>query len=471
MLGKRKRPELADVSVYMARRLSDMAQSMSALAKACGDGAKSGRGLTREDAAASVQTAAAMVCGDCSRCRPCRGGSAEDSYYLHYLLRMFEQKGQVDEEDMPRLFPADCAKRQAYLEQLNRSLGRAAMNLGWKNRFLESRDMMTVQFRELALILEEFAGQMTGVTDVTAAGEAAVRRAFLSAQVQVDSLLLLRYGSGRREACLTAHTLNGRCVTAGDAARLISRALGGPGFCAARDSRALITRQPSALRFAEAGSYRMLYGVAAAARQGEAVSGDSYTWSASIPGQAVMSLSDGMGCGAQANAESGLAADLVQQLLETGFCARAAVKLVNAVLLMSGEEQHPATVDLACVDLHTGVLEALKLGAPATFICGAEGVEILSAGQVPAGALPGTEPALLSRKLWDGDRIVMVTDGILDACPGEDKEAFFRDLLGGLPAGSPQDTAGRILRFVRREGGGARDDMTVLVAGLWKRKR
>ena len=34
------------------------------------------------------------------------------------------------------------------------------MNLGWKNRFLESRDAVIVQFRELAAILEEFSNQM-----------------------------------------------------------------------------------------------------------------------------------------------------------------------------------------------------------------------------------------------------------------------------------------------------------------------
>ena len=43
---------------------------------------------------------------------------------------------------------------------MNRSLGRATMNLGWKNRFLESRDAVIVQFRELAAILEEFSNQM-----------------------------------------------------------------------------------------------------------------------------------------------------------------------------------------------------------------------------------------------------------------------------------------------------------------------
>ncbi len=45
------------------------------------------------------------------------------------------------------------------------------MNLGWKNRFLESRDAVIVQFRELAAILEEFSNQMEQAADVTASWE------------------------------------------------------------------------------------------------------------------------------------------------------------------------------------------------------------------------------------------------------------------------------------------------------------
>ena len=74
-----------------------------------------------------------------------------------------------------------------------------------------------------------------------------------------------------------------------------------------------------------------------------------------------MSLSDGMGSGEEACRESEQVVDLTQQLLETGFSPRSALKLVNTVLLLSGA-QHPATLDLSCVDLHTAVLEVMKLG-------------------------------------------------------------------------------------------------------------
>ena len=143
--------------------------------------------------------------------------------------------------------------------------------------------------------------------------------------------------------------------------------------------------------------------------------------------------------------------------------------MVNTILMLTGVEQHPATLDLCCVDLHTGVLEAMKLGAVATFVLSQGHVDVLEAGEVPAGVVMQVEPVLLSKKLWDGDRIVMVTDGVLDACPGEDKEASLKEYIEGMPLKSPQDMAERILRFAC-QGGAARDDMTVLAAGIWKQE-
>lgn len=468
MLKRWNRRDMADINVYTARRLNEMAQSLGILAKSCMEAEQESRGLTREDALAAMQTAASMVCGNCSRCNLYSSSEKEDSYYLYYLLRAFEQKGHVDYEDMPRFFMETCRRREDYVGQLNRNLGRATMNLEWKNRFLESRETVMVQFREPAVILEEFAHQMEQARDITGQKAEAVKRVFHLNRMTVDNMLLLEYENQQREAYLTVRTAGNRCVTAREAAGLLGQALGGRSWYVPRDARALVTRQAATLRFCEAGSYRMSYGVARIGKEGKTVSGDNYTYSSNTPGQVIMSLSDGMGSGAQASRESERVVELTQQLLETGFSARAALKMVNTVLLLSGTEQHPATLDLCCVDLHTGVLEAMKLGAAATFILSAEGVEILEAGEIPAGVMTPIEPQLISRKLWEGDRIVMVTDGILDACPGENKEESLKACLEGMTVRGPQDMAERILRFACRSGSGIRDDMTVLTAGIWK---
>ena len=145
MWKRKRRRDMADVNIYTAERLSEMARSLGVLARACNDRMEEERGLTREDALAAMQTAAAVVCGQCSRCNLYSDADKDGSYYLYYLLRSFEQKGRVEYEDMPRLFLETCRNKEAYLTQLNRNLGRATMNLEWKNRFLESRDTVMVK--------------------------------------------------------------------------------------------------------------------------------------------------------------------------------------------------------------------------------------------------------------------------------------------------------------------------------------
>lgn len=447
-----------------------MAESLNQLAKAFDDGIEKNGQLTKDDGLAAMQASAALVCESCSRCNLYADSEKEDSYYLYYLLRAFEQKGHIDFEDMPQMFQSGCRKKEDYLAQLNRSLGRATMNLSWKNRFLESRDAVISQFRELSVILEEFSHQIDRARDITDEYEYILKKYFKRYHVALGNLLLLEYENGQKEAFLTVRTTNGRCITSKDAALIMGEVMGGTRWSPAKDSRSIITKQYETVRFLEEGGYRMLYGASRIPKKGEKYSGDNYTFCESPGNQVVMSLSDGMGSGEAASRESKQVVELTEQLLETGFSPRAALKLVNTVLLLAGPEQHPATLDLSCIDLHTGVLEAMKLGAVPTFIIGEEGVEIMEAGEVPMGILNGVEPVLMSRKLWEGDRIVMVSDGVLDALPGDDKEQAMQQYLESVEEMGPQELADQVLDFAVSFIPAPRDDMTVLAAGIWKRR-
>lgn len=468
MKRKPVRRGTAELNGYTARRLNEMAMSLSSLARSCTDGDRGGKTLSREDGLTAVKNAADLVCGSCSRCTIFSDSMREDNYFLYYLLRAFEQKGRIEPEDMPQLFLESCGQKREYIEQINRSLGRATMNLAWKNRFLESRDTVIVQFRELAVILEEFARQMEEAEDVTPSGERLLRWTFRLKRIRLSRLLILEYENGKREVYASLRMAGSGCMTAKDAGKAVGQALGGT-WVPSREGRSVITGAEAGYRFVEEGKYRMIYGAAGIPREGEEVSGDSYIFHTALPGQAVAGLSDGMGSGAAASGESSRAVELVRELLETGFSARAALKMVNTVLLLSGREEHPATLDLACLDLYTGVLEMMKMGAAPTFVRGENGVELLEAGELPAGMMRDAEPALLSKKLWDESWIVMVSDGILDALPGEEKEEILKEYLEGAEYTQPQELAEAVLAFAGSFEGEPRDDMTVLAARVWKR--
>ena len=79
------------------------------------------------------------------------------------------------------------------------------------------------------------------------------------------------------------------------------------------------------------------------------------------------------------------------------------------------------------------------------------------------------EPTLLSHKLWEDNRVIMVSDGVLDALPGENKEQVMKEYLEETAGKNPQEMAEEILEFARSFSEENRDDMTVLAAGVWKK--
>ena len=86
------------------------------------------------------------------------------------------------------------------------------------------------------------------------------------------------------------------------------------------------------------------------------------------------------------------------------------------------------------------------------------------------GIVQNAEPVLMSRKMWDGEKIIMISDGILEAMPGEHKEETVMEFVSNLSGGNPQELAEQILAFASGlSDGGVVDDCTVLVGTVLER--
>ena len=79
-------------------------------------------------------------------------------------------------------------------------------------------------------------------------------------------------------------------------------------------------------------------------------------------------------------------------------------------------------------------------------------------------------PESTRTSLKDGDMVVMVSDGIIDAFPGEDKEFYVENILENIDSNNPSEVAnGVLMQALARNAREASDDMSVLVAGIWKK--
>ena len=117
-------------------------------------------------------------------------------------------------------------------------------------------------------------------------------------------------------------------------------------------------------------------------------------------------------------------------------------------------------------DLGFGVLKPFWETYPDQFINA--GIAEQAMTSLAAGLVSRTDFDTTAKKLYDGDYLVMMTDGVLEALPGMEKEEQMKAFCLEHRAARPKELAADVLAYAQSFGA-AKDDMTVLVAGIWKK--
>ena len=326
------------------------------------------------------------------------------------------------------------------------------------------------------------ASQLTEVSEIMAG---AMRRAYetkednslerqLKRQLRPKGILLKKVyvydnSEKRKEVYLTIKTKKKGCISNKEAAEVLSKVLGVQ-MMPSREARSFVRNEYTNTCFVERTNFEVVYGVERCVGDYQQISGDSFSFLHQEEGVFLASLSDGMGTGLNAYQESEKVVDLLEQFLEAGFSKEAAVKMINSALVLRSDGKTFSTIDITSVDLYSGVCEFLKIGAAASFIKRGNWVECITSTSLPAGIFQQTDCEKTSRKLYDGDMIIMVTDGVLDVLPVEHQEKMMKDIILEHETNNPKELADYIVNRVRQyKNGRFCDDMTVLTVGVWKR--
>ena len=272
---------------------------------------------------------------------------------------------------------------------------------------------------------------------------------------------------GKYKVQMIARSMRNSYSTVSDVAKSVSAVFGkrmvpiyGQGQTVGKDYSTLI--------FVEGPVFYTMQGVAKIGKGCENISGDSFMLLELPEGRQSVALSDGMGSGEKARKESELVIELLEELLEAGFPPKTAIQMINTTLVMGREEIHFSTVDMSVFDLYTGACEIIKAGASSTFIRHGEDVEHLSSTSLPIGVLHTIDVDSAVRTLSNGDFVIMVTDGVLDALPVGEQDIILETIIQGTVKNNPKEMAHHILEQVLAWTGEApMDDMTVLTVGIW----
>lgn len=330
----------------------------------------------------------------------------------------------------------------------------------------ESRVLLAEHLYEMADIMSEVAQESVSGIRIDDRKRNKIERELREKGIQLGSLSLLL----DKQECYKLVALIRSLVpfTAKELGDIFSTYLG-IRFRPAKGSVEIFGEEEVSVMYEEESSYKVLTGIARATKEGEKISGDNYMILEGENGRYYIALSDGAGSGETANAASKMVVELLEKFIDAGFSIETAIQMINGVLLSSEEEQHLSTLDICCIDTHTGQCEFIKVGACSSYIKSDMLVEIVMSSNLPLGVFYRVEIEKTNGQLVNGDYVIILSDGILQGLGGETEVAKFEDMLSGVSYESPQELANFILSYTIHEAGGIiEDDMTVLVFGIWE---
>ncbi|NLP33828.1 MAG: stage II sporulation protein E [Clostridiales bacterium] len=408
------------------------------------------------------------LCKDCDNCINCWEYNLEETYQAACtLFETAEKNGFIEREDIPAKFLNDCICVDDFIAETNRSFEIAKLNHIWQSRVAESREVIAEQLKEVSTVIQEITSDIYAVEQASRTLEEKVLKRLKMEHIQGKDITIFERSDKRKEVHLRAACRGRRVITAKEAATIIGEALERP-MRVSDASKSVISKKFDNFIFVEDTKFKVLTGMARAMK--ENISGDNFSVLKLETGEMMLALADGMGTGKEAGDESETVMSLLEQMIEAGFKAEMAIKLINSSLVLKSEKQTFSTIDIGIMNLFTGMCEFIKIGAASTFIKRDNWVETISSTTLPIGMFGNVDYDTVTKKLYEGDIIIMVTDGVLDCIPEVDKEGYMERLIMEIESNNPQEIANRILdNTLSKTNYVPKDDMTIITAGIWSK--
>lgn len=410
------------------------------------------------------------VCGQCEKCGWCWGENFVHTYQMGYeILSAADHYGTELNMETKRKLQQRCLMAPRFLREMLEAFHDARQNMMWMNRIVQSREGCAIQMDTFAEMLRVTTRELEKSMFTDERMEKKIVSGLKRKGVRVLYTNFFLNREGKYEVHITARAIQEKCVTFQEICREISWITGHRLIPEGNPFQTLGKEYVTVICL-EGPAFYTLQGVARIGKGCSKISGDNFTMMDLPGGRQSAALSDGMGSGERACKESTLVIELLEELLEAGFPEKTAIQMINTTLVLGREEIHYSTVDMSVFDLYTGTCEIIKAGASSTFIKHGGKVEHLSSTSLPIGVVHKLELDSVVRKLEDGDFVIMVTDGVLDALPVGEQDVLLETIIQGTAMINPKEMAHHILQQVLNwTGKEPEDDMTVLVVGVWEK--
>ncbi|MCR4436448.1 MAG: stage II sporulation protein E [Clostridiales bacterium] len=453
-------------------RLNKFSRAFKELAKTFNEISETKVVADKEDVSVLFDRVAEKVCKDCSLCLYCWERNFYDTYQIMFkIIEKLDAKGRIENTDIPEYFLERCGRIYDFVDAVNNVYELFKVDMVWKSKIGESRGLVSQQLDGLSRIISNLASEIDMNLHFKSDVEDILLSEMCKAGIKAEEVVVFENKWGKYEISVFHKGCGGKrnCITT--IAKLVSDITGRKMVKDSPECFYSPRTQSCSLKLTEEEALKVTTGIARMPKLQEADSGDNYTFMNTGDGKYIIALSDGMGSGQKAAIQSRATINLLEQFMESGFDRDTTVKLINSILVLKSNEDSFATIDMSVIDLYSGEVEFVKVGAVPTYIKREDRVEAVKLASLPAGILSNIETELIHKKLENGNFIIMMSDGIADLFkPEEQKDMPLADFIRQIESINPQDVADRILEEAcRRCGGKPADDMMVIAAKIWKK--
>lgn len=207
------------------------------------------------------------------------------------------------------------------------------------------------------------------------------------------------------------------------------------------------------------------------AKNGEEISGDSYLIDELQDLKHISVISDGEGSGRSASKSSRMVIDMLERLLSGGFDECGAIEIINSVLKLKADSGNSSTLDSMIIDLKNGNSQYIKLGAAPTYLVHEGKIITINNMNIPVGLSDSVDYLPISKKLYDKDIIIQISDGILNDCV-DISNNYFTECLKNIDINrTPKIIVDELFRHILKENKNIlKDDITIIVTKIKKNK-
>lgn len=394
-----------------------------------------------------------------------RNDESDDIYYGYCRLRLLELKEVF--YDMSKAFLEISYEDTSACQKDNIINDEADIaRLTWLEKINDMKLSIALQMEGAGMLIEKILREMANIKRADSHTEREMSLQMKGIRIQMSSLLETEY-DGIEKIIMDVRTKKGKLVSSKEIAGIAGEIYAIP-MAVSRECKSMVNDKWTRLVLMPRSVFKMLFSYEGCKSDSQLVSGDNYAYFGDEI-RNYMILSDGMGKGFMAGKESEEAVELIQKLIEAGFSKELAVSMANSLITAKTNDSDFTTIDICETDMFTGMCEFIKMGAAPSFIRRQSMVEIICSSSLPAGVKAQAQMQKVSKKLGDGDFIIMISDGISDAF-GEKSEELISELILNYTGNNPMELSKYILSEALNASNGIKaDDMSVMVSGMWYR--